>query len=66
MARYALNFAITVWVDSDINKGEIYEEVTDNLTDKEWNVLVNDALNVMEIGAENLISIERIEGEGDD
>jgi hypothetical protein len=62
MAKYAVNFAITVWVDSDkINEGEIGEDVTDTLSDKEWNELVNDALNVMEIGAENLTSIERIE-----
>lgn len=67
MARYAVNFAITVWVDSDeINVGEINEEVTDSLTDGDWNELVTEALDVMEIGGENLVSIERIEDEDEE
>lgn len=64
MARYAINFAITVWVDrEDIDVGKIGAEVTDELSDKDWNELTSDALESMEIGAENLVSIERIEDE---
>lgn len=64
MARYAVNFAITVWVDrEDIDVGEIGAEVTDELSDKDWNKLTIDALESMEIGTENLVSIERIEDE---
>ena len=67
MARYAVNFAVTVWYDTDdVNVGEVGEDVTELLSDDDWNELVSGSLDVMEIGGENLVSIERIEDDDDD
>lgn len=67
MARYAVNFAVTVWYDTDdIDVGEVGDEVTNELTDEQWNDIVSNSLEVMEIGGENLVSIERIESEDED
>ena len=65
MAKFYVNFVITVVVDrpeitaADLDSScRVGDDVTDDLSDEQWDDIVNEALDIMEIGAENIESIE--------
>lgn len=63
MGRYAVNFAVTVWVnDENINAGKAGQtDIESLLSDEEYNSLVSDALDAMEVNGGNVVTIDRLE-----
>lgn len=72
MAKFYVNFAITVCVNTDkvdITRMEGVEagtDISDLLSDDEWNDIVSEACDLMEIDGNNVDSIELVEEEDED